>query len=163
MECVKTFTGGGNCDASLGANDGTCGAETVAATCITTNNLAGNGKCVYTGGCGTYTAAVAAAKIHHVPNTNADVDMITDGVRATLNDATSGAALAGNGLASAFFETHCMNDHYYQFGFYNTGTPRWNREQAHRNFRPSCLHYQPGTGSARGSSFRTTSPAHPSV
>jgi hypothetical protein len=26
-----------------------------------------------------------------------------------------------------------MNDHYYQFGFYNTGTPRWNRDLVQNN------------------------------
>jgi hypothetical protein len=63
---------------------------------------------------------------------NSAHDSLAD-TRTTLNDATAGKALAGNGLASAFFETHCMNDHYYQFGFYNTGTPRWNRDLVQNN------------------------------
>jgi len=31
------------------------------------------------------------------------------------------------------FDTSCVNDHYYQFGFYNTGTPRWNRDLMQNN------------------------------
>jgi len=50
-----------------------------------------------------------------------------------LNDAASAAALAGSSAAAATFTTDCTNDHYYQFGFYNTGTPRWNRDLAQNN------------------------------
>jgi hypothetical protein len=50
-----------------------------------------------------------------------------------LNDAASAAALAGSSAGAATFTTDCTNDNYYQFGFYNTGTPRWNRDLAQNN------------------------------
>jgi len=50
-----------------------------------------------------------------------------------MNDATAGKALYGLGTGGATFTTQCVNDHYYQFGFYNTGTPRWNRDLMQNN------------------------------
>jgi len=55
------------------------------------------------------------------------------GNRGVVNDATSVQAVAGSETGSATFATDCMNDHYYQFGFYNTGTPRWNRDLVQEN------------------------------
>merc|ERR1712167_114753 len=85
MECVNTFTGGGSCT-DAGAVDGQCTPHNAAgADCIAQDITGGGSKCTYTAGCGTYTAAVAAAKIHHVPNTNADNDdEMTPGMRYSL-------------------------------------------------------------------------------
>merc|ERR1711907_228772 len=49
------------------------------------------------------------------------------------NTEAAAAALIGNGGGAAVFDTSCVNDHYYQFGFYNTGTPRWNRDLMQNN------------------------------
>merc|ERR1711924_380543 len=74
-------------------------------------------------------------------------------------------ALAGNtGGAKATYTTDCMNDHYFQFGFYSTGTPRWNRDLVHNNQdlgvtpkheqvtlygMKTHMHYQFGPGSVK--------------
>merc|ERR1711937_239133 len=60
------------------------------------------------------------------------VDGDNRGTEAKHTDA-AGKALFGNGAGGATFTTQCVNDHYYQFGFYNTGTPRWNRDLVQNN------------------------------
>merc|ERR1719379_1238156 len=50
-----------------------------------------------------------------------------------INTATEGAGIIGTSAAAAVFDTDCVNDHYYQFGFYSTGTPRWNRDLSQNN------------------------------
>jgi hypothetical protein len=53
---------------------------------------------------------------------------------AAANTAAAGLAFFGAGTGGATFTTQCVNDHYYQFGFYNTGTPRWNRDLVQNNY-----------------------------
>merc|ERR1711981_174352 len=53
---------------------------------------------------------------------------------AAANTNAAGLALFGAGTGGATFTTQCVNDHYYQFGFYNTGTPRWNRDLVQNNY-----------------------------
>lgn len=50
-----------------------------------------------------------------------------------VNTVAEAYALSGSELGAATFNTDCVNDHYYQFGFYSTGTPRWNRDLAQNN------------------------------
>jgi len=50
-----------------------------------------------------------------------------------MNTATEGAGIIGTSAGAAVFNTDCVNDHYYQFGFYSTGTPRWNRDLSQNN------------------------------
>jgi hypothetical protein len=51
-----------------------------------------------------------------------------------LNTGDSIKLLAGTGTATAAFTNDCMNDFYYQFGFYSTGTPRWSQDLVHNNY-----------------------------
>jgi hypothetical protein len=50
-----------------------------------------------------------------------------------MNDADSQKAFSGSTTGAAAFTTDCVNDNYFQFGFYNTGTPRWNRDLMQNN------------------------------
>jgi len=40
---------------------------------------------------------------------------------------------AGRGATGYSVNKDCTNDYYYQFGFYSTGTPRWNRDLTQNN------------------------------
>merc|ERR1712054_718535 len=40
---------------------------------------------------------------------------------------------AGRGETGYSVNKDCTNDYYYQFGFYSTGTPRWNRDLTQNN------------------------------
>merc|ERR1712216_828192 len=61
-----------------------------------------------------------------------DTDLAT-GKGATVNLGTNTKILAGNGIGSISNTADCMNNFYYQFGFYSTGTPRFSRDLAQNN------------------------------
>jgi len=42
--------------------------------------------------------------------------------------------IALSGTAKVGITSDCINDFYYQFGFYNTNTPRWSRDIAQNNY-----------------------------
>merc|ERR1711871_752254 len=58
------------------------------------------------------------------------------GSGCTFNEDTAPAPkklMVGGGRTGYAVTKDCTNDFYYQFGFYSTGTPRWNRDLAQNN------------------------------
>jgi len=55
------------------------------------------------------------------------------GKGALVNSIAATKILAGSGLGAVEPKSDCTNDYYYQFGFYNTGTPRFNRDLSQNN------------------------------
>jgi len=79
----------------------------------------------------------AATKITITKGGASDIDVTNSAALLALG-ANSGAfavvqAGKATAVASAAFTTDCQNSHYYQFGFFSTGTPRWNRDLAQNN------------------------------
>jgi len=72
------------------------------------------------------------AKITVTKGGESDTDA-TDANRANLNTAANHKLLVGSGATGYDLTTECTNDFYYQFGFYSTGTPRWNRDLSQNN------------------------------
>jgi len=72
------------------------------------------------------------AKITVTKGGESDTDA-TDANRADLNLAANHKLLVGSGATGYDLTTECTNDFYYQFGFYSTGTPRWNRDLSQNN------------------------------
>merc|ERR1711871_1054247 len=62
---------------------------------------------------------------------NTDIDN-ADTKRTVNIDATS-KIMVGGGVTGYDVTTECTNEFYYQFGFYSTGTPRWNRDLTQNN------------------------------
>merc|ERR1711907_364940 len=57
-----------------------------------------------------------------------------DAATGTRGDKIDAEPIALSGTATVEITSDCINDFYYQFGFYNTNTPRWNRDIAQNNY-----------------------------
>jgi len=80
-----------------------------------------------------------------VGSAGADLDTVTvtfGGLSTLAGEVRSTAVVAGadfgilafSGAAQLGVTGECVNEFYYQFGFYSTNTPRWNRDNAQNNY-----------------------------